>query len=347
MLEQIDRLAAIARSLGTDLRGMAAGPPPDWEGNEDLTLDERHLVAETRWYCWEYGEHWARRLRAAAARSDRIVAISPHLRDQAAKVLGLPGKQVISIPNGVDVSRFERRDLTPAERRARWRRWLVEAPQGWDTSGIPGSVAYGEHDLSWFDPGADGADPTVLLYVGRFTEVKQVPMLIRAYARARARFARRAPLVIWGGFPGEWEGEHPVTVARSVGDDGIFFVGWRGHTELPDGLAAADVVVAPSTREGFGQMLAEAMACGLPVIATRSGGPVSFVNTVSERPNGWLLDPTDEDGLVEALGQAVNDDRTRRERGEAAYEQVRHSHSWDAVAARFGSLYDELLLTAR
>ena len=49
----------------------------------------------------------------------------------------------------------------------------------------------------------------MLLFVGRFTEVKQLPMLIRAYARARERFARPAPLVIWGGFPGEWEGEHP------------------------------------------------------------------------------------------------------------------------------------------
>jgi glycosyltransferase involved in cell wall biosynthesis len=183
----------------------------------------------------------------------------------------------------------------------------------------------------------------VLLFVGRFTEVKQVPMLIRAYARARERFARAAPLVVWGGFPGEWEGQHPASVAREVGAEGIFFVGWRGHTELPDGLACADVMVAPSAREGFGQMLVEAMACGLPVIATRSGGPTSFVNTDPTRPNGWMLDPDDEDELVEALVEAVNNERARRDRGQAGYEQVRQSHSWDAVAARFGALYEELL----
>ena len=56
----------------------------------------------------------------------------------------------------------------------------------------------------------------MLLFVGRFTEVKRIPLLIRAYARARERFERRAPLVIWGGFPGEWEGEHPHTVASSA-----------------------------------------------------------------------------------------------------------------------------------
>jgi glycosyltransferase involved in cell wall biosynthesis len=343
LVEQIDRLSAIARSLGTDLAGMAGGPPPGWEAEKVLTLDERHLVAETRWECWTHGADWARRLRRAAARSDRVVAISPHLREQAATVLALPPERLLSIPNGVDLSRFERRRLSDAERLARWRHWLVEAPQGWDQSGGPGTIAYREEDLRWFEPGPDGEHAPVLLFVGRFTEVKRVPMLIRAYARARERFARPAPLVVWGGFPGEWEAEHPAAVAREVGPDGIFFVGWRGHTELPDGLACADVMVAPSTREGFGQMLVEAMACGLPVIATRSGGPTSFVNTEPGQPNGWMLDPGDEDALVAALTEAVNDEDARRGRGEAAYRQVTRSHSWDAVAARFGALYEELL----
>jgi glycosyltransferase involved in cell wall biosynthesis len=345
LLEQIDRLSAIASSLGTDLAGMAGGPPPGWEADEDLTRAERHLIAETRWRCWAHGEHWSRRLRAAAARSDRVVAISPHLRDEAAKVLALPSERLLSIPNGVDVERFERRSLSASERLERWRHWLVEAPQGWDESGTPGTIAYRDQDLRWFEAGPDGEHAPVLLFVGRFTEVKQLPMLIRAYARARDRFARPAPLVVWGGFPGEWEGEHPASVAREVGADGIFFVGWRGHTELPDGLACADVMVAPSLREGFGQMLVEAMACGLPVIATRSGGPTSFVNTEPGRPNGWMLDPDDEEGLVEALVEAVNDQRARNDRGEAAYEQVRRAHSWDAVAERFGALYEELLAT--
>ena len=343
MLEQIDRLSAIARLLGTDLAGMAEGPPAGWEADEDLSRDERRLIAETRWGCWVHGEHWSRRLRAAAARSDRVVAISPHLREEAAKVLALPPERLLSIPNGVDVSRFEQLHLPAPERLARWRHWLVEAPQGWDESGTPGTIAYRDEDMRWFEAGPEGGHAPVLLFVGRFTEVKQLPMLIRAYARARERFARPAPLVIWGGFPGEWEGEHPLSVARDVGSEGIFFVGWRGHTDLPDGLACADVMVAPSAREGFGQMLVEAMACGLPVIATRSGGPTSFVNTEPGSPNGWLLDPDDRDGLEEALVEAVNDEETRRRRGEAAYRQVRRSHSWDAVAARFGALYEELL----
>ena len=56
----------------------------------------------------------------------------------------------------------------------------------------------------------------MLLYVGRYTEVKRIPLLIRAHARARERFDRPAPLVLLGGFPGEWEGEHPLEVVRAT-----------------------------------------------------------------------------------------------------------------------------------
>ena len=56
----------------------------------------------------------------------------------------------------------------------------------------------------------------MLLYVGRFTEVKRIPLLIEAYERARPGFNRRAPLVIVGGFPGEWEGEHPLRRDRAA-----------------------------------------------------------------------------------------------------------------------------------
>jgi hypothetical protein len=68
----------------------------------------------------------------------------------------------------------------------------------------PGSIRYSLADLSAF---ADAAG--VLLYVGPFTAVNRLSLLLRAYARVRARFGPVAPLIIWGGHPGEWEGEPP------------------------------------------------------------------------------------------------------------------------------------------
>jgi glycosyltransferase involved in cell wall biosynthesis len=72
----------------------------------------------------------------------------------------------------------------------------VEDPHGWDRSGVPGSVRYRDQDLAAFAGGGP-----VLLYSGRYTAVKRVPLLLRAYAEARRHFTVRAPLVLLGGSP--------------------------------------------------------------------------------------------------------------------------------------------------
>src|SRR5713226_5059587 len=199
------------------------------------------------------------------------------------------GQRISTIPNGVDIDNFRPRSITHAERRASFRRWLVEDPHGWDEGGAPGTVAYREGDLDRL-LGPDG-DATVLIFVGRFVAWKRVPLLIRAFAQARARFERPGSLVVWGGSPGEWEGEHQVTVASEVGVDGIFFAGWRGHDDLPHGLAACDALVMASVNDSFPQAPLEAMAVGLPVIATQSGGFPSMINLDPARLTGWLVAP--------------------------------------------------------
>ena len=343
MLDRIDRLTDLARALGTDLAGMADGAQRVTAAKlDDLSAEQRGLFESTEWAHWRYGAHWRELLGTLARRSNRIVAISSHDRDEAIRLLGVDEDRIEVFPNGVDTERFDRRDVSPEERISRWRRWLVADPRGWDESGKPGSIRYDEQDLGAFVDRETGEPAPVLLYVGRFLDFKRVPLLVRAYVRARPRFARPAPLVIWGGSPGEWDGEHPHTVARREGADGVFFLGWRGHEELPDGLACADAFVAPSTNEPFGLVLLEAMACGVPVIATRSGGPITFVNTEPGRPNGWMIEPDDVDGLAGALVEAVNDIDGRRERGENAYEQIRGAYSWRALADRITASYEAL-----
>ena len=187
MLEHIDRLRGLAGILGTDLAGMAESGGRA-ASSADLDAEERRMLRETRWEQWRFGDHWARRLRHAARMSSRIVAISPHLRDEARELLDVPPETVESIPNGVDVERFDRQVLDRSERLRRWRRWLVEEPQGWDESGEPGTIRYRDEDLHWFEADEPGDHAPVLMFVGRFTEVKRVPLLLRAYARARERF---------------------------------------------------------------------------------------------------------------------------------------------------------------
>ncbi len=348
MLDGVARRRAVATALGTDLAGMATlEEADDLPAGVELEPEERNLLARTRWAQWRFGDHWEARLRAAAARSDGLVFISPHDRDEAFRLLDVSPDVVEVIPNGVDTEQFDRRRVTVDERLALLRHWLVDDPQGWDESGRPGSIRYAAEALDAFVDQRSGAPLPTLLFVGRFLDFKRVALLVRAYARARPRLSVPAPLLVWGGSPGEWEGEHPHTVAQQEGVEGVFFSGWRGHDELPLGLGCVDLFVAPSVDEPFGQVFLEAMSAGVPVITTRSGGPVSFVNTVSGSPNGWLVPPDDVDALADAIVEAVNGEAKRRARAENGYRQIRAGYSWHTLAHRFTAVYDELLVAAR
>ncbi len=340
MLDRIRRLEEIAAVLGTGLDGLSAAA--DRMGTPSpLSAPQLELLERTNIEQYAHGSAWAARLSAAAKRSRRIICISPHDASEAVRLLGVSDGLIAVIPNGVDTDLFAETRLDASERLALLRKWLVDDPQGWDESGQPGSVSYPPEALDAFVDRAGDPIP-LLLFVGRFLGFKRVPLLVRAYGRARPRLAQPAPLVIWGGSPGEWEGEHPHTVAQDESVEGVFFSGWRGHDELPLGLSAADGFVAPSVDEPFGQVFLEAMSCGLPVITTRTGGPLSFVNTVPDAPNGWLVEPDDVDALADALVAVVNDPNERSFRGRNARAHVRSTYAWDAVVNRFTTVYQSV-----
>jgi glycosyltransferase involved in cell wall biosynthesis len=281
---------------------------------------------------WDHAEAWAERMRRWAQACERLLVLSPDAVERVPGLLGVDPERVVWAPNGFEPELFDRRPLNGDERLALWRRWLVEEPRGWDPeSGEPGSVSYGEADVEAFRG-------PVLLYVGRYTEVKRIALLIRAYARARERFEERAPLVLLGGYPGEWEGEHPLEVVRSTGASDVFLAGWRGHEDLADGLNAADVVVLPSVHEQFGQVIVEGMACGLPSIAVDAHGPATIVD---DGETGWLVPADDEDAMAGALVEAVNDGDERSRRGEAAYRVARERYSWPALVDAVARVYDD------
>jgi glycosyltransferase involved in cell wall biosynthesis len=281
---------------------------------------------------WDHAAEWAERMRGWAQAAERLFVLSPDAVERVPDLFGVDPSKVVWAPNGFEPDSFDRRPKRGDGRRALWRSWLVEEPRGWDESGEAGSVSYGEEDL-------DALDGTVLLYVGRYTEVKRIPLLIRAWARARERFDERAGLVLLGGYPGEWEGEHPLEVVRDTDAADVFLAGWHGHDDLPDGLNASDAVVLPSVHEQFGQVLVEGMACGLPALAVDAHGPATIVD---DGETGWLVAPDDEDAMVEAIVELVNDADERRRRGEAAYEAARSRYSWPSLVEGVAKVYDDV-----
>ena len=162
-------------------------------GTELLMLEE---IEQGPPAAWEYAQEWAARLRRWAAQCRRIIVNDRGGLTRAAALLGLEEEGFACIPNGFDVT------FVPGEvdRRAHWHRHLVERPRGWLPGDAPGSVAYRDQDL-------EALDGTVLLAVGRFTEVKRLPLLIEAFAEAQTAFDERAALVLIGGYPGASGGD--------------------------------------------------------------------------------------------------------------------------------------------
>jgi len=150
-------------------------------------------------------------------------------------------------------------------------------------------------------------------------------------------------LLVCGGVPGEWEGEHPYTAAQRLGLENVFFTGWLDHVQLANVMGIADVFVSPSHHEPFGLMYLEAMATGIPVIATRSGGPIQFVKDEDPLANGWLCDVDDVDSLAATVMDAMANGPARKRRGRNAMELINAKYRWPVIARRFEELYMQLI----
>ena len=308
-------------------RAFAAVPILGHVHGTELLMLER-IAAGAAPASWTHAAEWARRMGDWAAACERIVVSNADGLERAAAVLGIEPERFVEVPNGFD------RSFAPGriDRAAHWRRHLVEHPQGWRPGAGPGSVAYAEADLA---PLAG----TVLTYVGRFTEVKRLPLLIEAFAQARPRFDGSAALVILGGHPGEWEGEHPADTVARLGVPGVFLAGWHSHDDLPSFLRAGDAIVHASVHEQFGQVLVEAMACELPAIAVDRAGPAAIVD---DPDTGWLVPPDDRDALAAAMVAAVNDPADRRLRGRRARGEVVGRYAWERIGDELTAVAEEL-----
>ena len=122
----------------------------------------------------------------------------------------------------------------------------------------------------------------------------------------------------------------------------MFFVGWQDHHDLAEIFNCSDVFAAPSVEEPFGLVYLEAMASGVPPIATTTGGPLSFINVDHANPTGWLVAPDDVAATARALAEAVGDCPSRVRRGINAARFVRQQYSWASSANAFAALYDEV-----
>jgi phosphatidylinositol alpha 1,6-mannosyltransferase len=167
------------------------------------------------------------------------------------------------------------------------------------------------------------AGESVVGYVGRLAPEKQVEDLAALAALPGAR------VVVVG------DGPSRAGLQQALPD--AVFTGHLTGTALAEALASFDVFVHPGESETFGQTIQEALASGVPVVATGVGGPVDLVRSSVD---GWLYRPGDLRDLRSRVADLVGDEGKRRAFAAAARESVRE-RTWDAVCHRLVDHYDE------
>ena len=239
-------------------------------------------------------------LRAGAGRLvDAYVAVSPELRDLARGLGDCPPEKLRVIENGIDLGRFGGAGGERGAARA--------------ALGIP--------DDAW-----------VVGSVGRLAVEKDYPLLVRALAPMLGPRARLL-LVGDGAEAGAIEAE---ATARGVRD---FVVLPGARDDVPRLLAAMDVFALSSRMEGLPLCALEAMAAGLPVVATAVGG---LPGLIAEGVNGYLVPPQDEEAMRRRLGALHAEPETGRAVGARARTHVRDKHSREAMVRSYLALYAEM-----
>ncbi|HEY6876978.1 MAG TPA: glycosyltransferase family 4 protein [Polyangiales bacterium] len=194
-------------------------------------------------------------------------------------------------------------------------------------------------DLTTFKPRArrDPRPGCRFVFAGRLVDWKRVDLLLQAFARLRAE---GLSLHIVGDGPMRSALDTQVQ-ALSLGD-AVVFHGQLSQARCAELLAACDVMVLPSVRECGGAVVLEAMACGLPVIATNWGGPADYIDAST----GVLVEPTTPRAFVDALSCAMQrlaeSPALRARLGNAGLRRATRDFDWERKIDRILAIYAQV-----
>ena len=199
---------------------------------------------------------------------------------------------------------------------------LLEIPNGVDT----GKFTQGDC--------REVREERTITFIGRLDGYKGVDYLLNGFKTLLSRIDK-VTLVIVGTGPDE---THLKYLAEELEIQG--HVAFRGKQEnITSILSGTDIFVLPSLSEGMSNVLLEAMACGLPIVATAVGGNSDLI---SDRYNGILIPPHDSMSLGEALVELMKNDRLARTLGYAARKTIEDHYSMDRITDDYVRLYSQI-----
>ena len=247
------------------------------------------------------GSYTSRQIIEAMNFADKILSVSEDLKIHIVN-LGINENKVIVVPNGVDTEKFKPRGKENA-------RDLLNLPQ----------------------------DKNIILFVGALRSIKGVDYLIEA---AKKFVGANTELYMVGRDDGLKKSLVKMAQERKI-IDFIKFIGPVNHEDIPLWISASDILVLPSLSEGRPNVILEALACEVPVVATDVGGiPELMINGET----GYLVPAKNPPELSEKINKLLEDENLRKKMGKIGRQSItQRGLTWEAHAKKTVDIYSKLL----
>ena len=252
---------------------------------------------------------WRERVRArlayqASARSATLIStVSEHSKRDIVRYYGVGPDKIAVVPGGIDTTLF--RPIREEERLSEWRRLRL------------------------------GADDPFILYVGKPTKRRNLPNLMEAFARLKREHDLPHKLVLIG--TGQQGSRFEEIAAREGVAGAVISIDFATHEEIALAYNASEMLVYPSSYEGFGLPVLEAMACGTPAIALHNTAFPEFSAGIAK-----LLPDAEPETLCRAMHDLISDERWRAHVREAGPKRAR-SYDWHRITEQYIDLMTSLV----
>lgn len=194
-------------------------------------------------------------------------------------------------------------------------------------------------DVEWLRSARNGHPHRAVhvLFVGRLVEQKRPDLFLRIIANVNKRVPKGTLKATMIGDGPMREGLESLALSLGLSTDTVQLTG--KCDDMPRAYSSADILVSTSSWEGTPNVVLEALACGIAVVATRVGG----VPELAGEDRALLVDAEDESRLTSALLRLIEDEDLRKRLGKSGAEYVERSHSLHALGNQLTDIYERVL----
>jgi len=233
--------------------------------------------------------------------ADAVVVLAADMKEKIELEKACDNKEIFVIPNGIEFDKF----TNSAEKET------INVPQV-------------------------QKDEKIILFVGRLNQIKGIKYLIRAMGIIRGIMPKTRLLIV--GYGEEKENLEKLVKELNL-ENCTTFTGKIPNEEISKYMMASDIFVLPSLSESFGIVNLEAMACGLPIVATRVGG---IPEIVEDEENGFLVEPKNPEQIAEKILLLFKNEELSKKISNNNKEKAK-KYSWDRVVEKLEEIYSKVL----